>query len=80
MREKLEPSRLNPVASCLRDGRSGFYVRTCLKPGRDGGGPEWAANRRRALQPSGNLVCVQVKEDKRTGRKDFMSVFDRKPR
>lgn len=23
---------------------------------------------------------VQVKEDKRTGRKDFMSVFDRKPR
>jgi hypothetical protein len=22
--------------------------------------------------------CVQVKQDKRTGRKDFMSVFDRK--
>ena len=22
--------------------------------------------------------CVQVKEEKRTGRKDFMSVFDRK--
>ena len=28
----------------------------------------------------GVYFCVQVKEDKRTGRKDFMSVFDRKPR
>jgi len=28
----------------------------------------------------GIYFCVQVKEDKRTGRKDFMSVFDRKPR
>jgi len=27
-----------------------------------------------------SYFCVQVKEDKRTGRKDFMSVFDRKPR
>lgn len=27
----------------------------------------------------GPYFCVQVKEDKRTGRKDFMSVFDRKP-
>ena len=27
----------------------------------------------------GNYFCVQVKEDKRTKRKDFMSVFDRKP-
>lgn len=26
----------------------------------------------------GIYFCVQVKEDKRTGRKDFMSVFDRK--
>lgn len=28
----------------------------------------------------GYEFCVQVKEDKRSGRKDFMSVFDRKPR
>ena len=28
----------------------------------------------------GIYFCVQVKEDKRTGHKDFMSVFDRKPR
>lgn len=28
----------------------------------------------------GVYFCVQVKEDKRTGRKDFMSVFDGKPR
>ena len=27
----------------------------------------------------GSYFCVQVKEDKRTKRKDFMSVFDRKP-
>lgn len=27
-----------------------------------------------------SYFCVQVKEDKRTGRKDFMSVFDGKPR
>ena len=27
----------------------------------------------------GIYFCVQVKEDKRTRRKDFMSVFDRKP-
>ena len=27
-----------------------------------------------------SYFCVQGKEDKRTGRKDFMSVFDRKPR
>jgi len=27
-----------------------------------------------------SYFCMQVKEDKRTGRKDFMSVFDRKPR
>lgn len=27
----------------------------------------------------GGYFCVQVKEDKRTSRKDFMSVFDRKP-
>lgn len=26
----------------------------------------------------GNGYCVQVKEDKRSGRKEFMSVFDRK--
>lgn len=26
----------------------------------------------------GKNFCVQVKEDKRSGRKDFMSVFDRK--
>ena len=28
----------------------------------------------------GSYFCVQVKEDIRTKRKDFMSVFDRKPR
>jgi hypothetical protein len=28
----------------------------------------------------GAYFCVQVKEDKRTSRKDFMSVFDRRPR
>ena len=28
----------------------------------------------------GKEFCVQVKEDKRSGRKDFMSVFDRKTR
>lgn len=28
----------------------------------------------------GYEFCVQVKEDKRSGRKDFMSVFDRKLR
>ena len=28
----------------------------------------------------GVYFCVQVKEDKRTSRKDLMSVFDRKPR
>ena len=28
----------------------------------------------------GVYFCVQVKEDKRTSRKDFMSVFDRRPR
>ncbi len=28
----------------------------------------------------GHEFCVQVKEDKRSGRKDFMSVFDRKLR
>ena len=27
-----------------------------------------------------SYLCMQVKQDKRTGRKDFMSVFDRKPR
>lgn len=27
-----------------------------------------------------SYFCVQVKEDKCTSRKDFMSVFDRKPR
>jgi hypothetical protein len=30
------------------------------------------------LTKDGAEFCVQVKEDKRTGRKDFMSVFDRK--
>ncbi|MFI5212379.1 MAG: hypothetical protein ACHQTE_00265 [Candidatus Saccharimonadales bacterium] len=28
----------------------------------------------------GKYFCVQVKEDKRSGRKDFISVFDRKPK
>ena len=28
----------------------------------------------------GHSYCVQVREDKRSGRKDFMSVFDRKIR
>ena len=32
------------------------------------------------ITKDGIYFCVQVKEDKRTGRKDFMSVFDRKPR
>ncbi len=27
---------------------------------------------------SGELFCVQIKQDKRTGRKDFMSVFPSK--
>ena len=27
-----------------------------------------------------SYFCMQVKQDKRTSRKDFMSVFDRKPR
>lgn len=27
-----------------------------------------------------SYLCMQVKQDKRTSRKDFMSVFDRKPR
>ena len=27
-----------------------------------------------------SYFCMQVKEDTRTGHKDFMSVFDRKPR
>jgi len=26
-----------------------------------------------------SYFCVRVKEDTRTGRRDFMSVFDRKP-
>mgnify|MGYP000852202963 CR=1 FL=1 len=33
-----------------------------------------------SITKDGSYFCVQVKEDKRTGRKDFMSVFDRKPR
>lgn len=28
----------------------------------------------------GSYFCMQVKEDTRTGRKDFMPVFDKKPR
>lgn len=28
----------------------------------------------------GTYFCVQVKQDKRSGRKDFMSVFDRRSR
>lgn len=27
-----------------------------------------------------SYFCVQVKEDKRTGRKEFIPVFDKKPR
>lgn len=32
------------------------------------------------ITKEGVEFCVQVKENKRTGRKDFMSVFDRKAR
>ena len=31
------------------------------------------------ITKDGAYFCVQVKQDKRSGRKDFMSVFDRKP-
>ena len=27
-----------------------------------------------------SYLCMQIKQDKRTSRKDFMSVFDRRPR